>query len=198
MPSNPFATLGFEPQFEIDERELQRRFIATSARHHPDLFSDPFEQMEAAERCADINAARDTLADPERRAVCLLCLLGGAAGRGQAPLPPDLLMEMMEVRERLEAAVESDDRPTLAELADWAAGQRRDHLRRIADLFRAALSAAQQDRTPALQAVRGELNGLRYVQRMIEQMPGRGKGTEGGRERVTEDEGGDTSGQVQR
>lgn len=167
-----FATLGLPPRFDLDEADLHRRFIAASAGAHPDRHADPIAQAEAAERSAAINEAYRVLRDPESRAAALLAALGGPAKEEDKSLPPDLLVEMMAVRERQEEAVETGDAATLRELADWARAQREAHLARVAELFDQAQSAGPRERADALRAVRLELNALRYFQRMIEQSPG--------------------------
>ena len=161
MANDPFELLGIEPRFDVDEAELHRRFIAASSATHPDRFNDPLEQADAADRAAAINAAYQTLSDPERRANALLLLRGGAAKEDDKSLPPDLLMEMMEVRERMEEAVASDDAAELDALRQWVDAERRSRLDHIASLFHAS----------DLAGVRLQLNALRYVERMLEQMP---------------------------
>ncbi len=161
MPDDPFALLGLEPRVAIDADELHRRCIEASAENHPDRFTDPIEQADAADRAAEINAAYRKLQDPERRANALLVLRGGPTKEQDKSLPDDLLMEMMEVRERMEDAVTRDDADELATLQRWADDQRRSRLDNVAALFDA----------DDLTAVREQLNALRYIERMLEQMP---------------------------
>lgn len=169
MPT-PFEVLGVPVRFDLDEGELHRRFIAASAEHHPDRYTDALEQADAAARSAEINAAYRALKDPEARANAVLAALGGSAKEDDKSLPADLLAEMMEVRERLEEAVASKDQAELRELAEWARRERAGRLEKIAGLLRQAQETGPAERGGVLAAVRLELNALRYVQRMIEQM----------------------------
>lgn len=162
MP-DPFAVFDLTPRFDFDEDELHQRFLSASAANHPDRFTDPLDQADAAERSAAINHAYRALSDPEARANALLALLGGPAAEDDKSLPPALLMEMMEVREELEAAAEADDRPALARLRAAAERQRQNHLDTLTRLF------AQEPIDG--KAIRLELNALRYIERMREQMP---------------------------
>jgi molecular chaperone HscB len=172
MEQDPFALFDLTPGFELDQGQLQRRFIAATAANHPDRFTDPLQQAEAAERSAAINEAFSVLTDPQRRADCLLVLLGGPAKEDDKSLPDDLLTQMMDVRQRMEEAVADQDQAVLAELATWANRQRQAHLQRIGELFKQMQSPAKDgDRAAAGKAVRLQLNALRYFQRMIEQMP---------------------------
>jgi len=169
---DPFALFDLPRQFELDEGQLHERFIAASAVNHPDRFTDTVRQAEAAERSAAINEAHVVLTDMEKRADCLLGLLGGPAKGDDKSLPPDLLMEMMEIRQRMEEAVSSQDEATLAELLKWAEQQRQTYLGRIGELFRQLDSRNDDDSTPQRKAIRLQLNALRYIQRMLDQMPG--------------------------
>jgi len=161
--TDPFAVFNLPHQFDIDQADLRKRFVKASAAAHPDRFTDPVEQAEAAERSSEINEAHRILKDPEARANALLALLGGPAKEDDKSLPDELLMEMMEVREKQEEAEASGDAAVLKELADWARQQRAEHLDRIAQLLRE--DASGED----LKEARKQLNALRYFERMIEQ-----------------------------
>lgn len=165
MTNDPYATLGVERRFELDEQELRRRFLAASAEHHPDRYTDPLEQADAVERMSELTDAFRVLTDPESRARALLRLSGLEAEGDRDKLPPDLLMDVMEVREAMESAIESGDKPELDRLRRWATERREQHLDSLASLFKEELDAA------AASNIRLELNALRYMQRMLDQMP---------------------------
>ncbi len=169
MPSNPFETLGVPARFDLDEAHLHERFIAAAAATHPDRYSDPLEQADAAQRAAELNQAYETLQDPETRANALLELSGGSTQSDDKSLPSGFLMEVMEARESIEQAVDEGDTVTQAKLRDWAHQQRELHLHQIAELFRQAQDQPQEERQPVMDQIRLELNALRYFQRMIEQ-----------------------------
>ncbi|MEM6553494.1 MAG: Fe-S protein assembly co-chaperone HscB [Planctomycetota bacterium] len=158
---DPFAVFGLEREFEIDAAVLRSAMLRLTAQTHPDRYTDPIEQAEAAERSAAINRAYAELKDPERRARALLLLRGHVIDEKASP-PPALLMEVMEMREAMESAIESKDSAALAGLRADAETQRGERLAAIAAAF-------QRD---DLEAVAGQLQGLRYVERMLEQMPG--------------------------
>lgn len=173
--NDPFQTLQLSRSFEIDAQQLETNFIQLSAATHPDRFSDPIEQAEASERAAEINEAYQVLRDPQRRAEALLELI--MAGHGQSAkkseeMPPDFLMQMMETRERMETALEQDDQETLDELRRWARQEHQQHLERIETLFHDHLNSVSTDAAPdsLVGQVRKELNVLRYIDRMLEQL----------------------------
>ena len=122
--TDPFATFDLPQRFDIDVESLSHRFFALCTEHHPDRFTDPIDQVEASERTARINESHRVLTDPEQRANILLQLLGGAAKGDDKSLPPDLLVDMMDVRQQQEEAQANDDTQTLRKLTDWARSQR--------------------------------------------------------------------------
>jgi molecular chaperone HscB len=166
----PFDILGVPRRFDLDLADLERRFVALSSEHHPDRHTDPIDQADAAEKSSEIGHAYRTLADPESRADALLALRGGPAKGDDQSLPPELLTEVMEVREALEEAIEAQDEAELARLRRWAESQRDDRLSRVGELLDAGDAEAPLD-AEAGKAVRLELNALRYAQRMLDQMP---------------------------
>lgn len=165
---DPFDLLGIDPTFALDRQDLEDRFLAASARCHPDRFTDPLDQADAADRMSQLTEAHRVLRDDEQRARALLAIRqGGSTGSGgdDQALPPDLLMEMMEVREALDDAVSLDDQDAIEKHRVWAHEKQADYLTSIAKLFEEAPS----DTNAA--AIQLQLNGLRYIVRMLEQMP---------------------------
>ncbi len=168
--ANPFEVFGIEPVFQVDEAALHAKFLELSAQHHPDRYTDPGEQAEAADRAARVNEAYQTLTDPERRAGALLAALGGPSAEEEKSLPQDLLTEMMELRERQEEATASNDTATIQELTEWAKQRREISLKRVAMLFKMA-TMGEEVQLEKLTIIRIELNALRYYERMLEQLP---------------------------
>jgi molecular chaperone HscB len=161
-----FEILGLKRAFTVDAKALQERFIALSAANHPDRYTDPLDQADAAERASVINDAQRVIADPMLRAQALLELLAPGASKADASaLPPGFLMEVMEIREGIEEAKDAGDKAKLQEVKRQAEGEFQARLGVLGTLLDKACAA------PDAQAVAGarlELNALRYVKRMIE------------------------------
>jgi molecular chaperone HscB len=162
---DPFELLGVPCRFSVDEAALRQAFLKASAEQHPDRFVDPIEQAEAVETMSKLTDAYRVLSDPELRAKAMLALSGLELAEDKDKLPPDLLMEVMEVREEMESAIESGDPAELDRLRRWANEQRAGYLGKLGALLDEGLDAEKA------KAVRLELNALRYMQRMLEQMP---------------------------
>ena len=174
MTNDPFETLGLPCRFDLDSGLVRRAWLQASAALHPDRAGgDPLEEAGIARRSAFLNSARRTLDDPERRAEALLRLLGGQAKEEDKSLPDGFLMEMMSVREELEAA--AGDPGRLDELERWANAQRAGFIDRVGGQF---AKCADSPDAGVMASIRMELNAWRYIERMLEQIhPGPGAET---------------------
>jgi molecular chaperone HscB len=119
-----FAVLGVPRRFDVDLAAAEAAFKRLSRQLHPDRFatSDPRARKAALSRTVQLNEAWRTLKDPMRRAEYLLELQGfglvgddragvGDPGRAtrQVSAPPTLLMEILELREALAAAMRAGE-----------------------------------------------------------------------------------------
>ena len=169
MTTDPFETLGLEPRFDLAEADIQRAYLARAAACHPDLVgADPERAADAARLSAALNRARALLTAPEDRARALLERLGGGTG-DERELPDGFLMEMMETRMDVEAAVEAGDGEELARWRQWAKTERAGYIERLGTMFAGLGTPPDPD---AVQAIRCELNAWRYIERMLEQTKG--------------------------
>jgi molecular chaperone HscB len=162
---NPFELLGVDKRFDLDEQALHQAFLRATAQAHPDRATDPDEQMALARRAAAINAAYEQLKEPARRAEALVRLHGGPTASDDKSLPDGLLMEMLEIREQMDQAQSEHDQARLNELRTWAQDQRMAYLQHIGQALSNPSPTAQQ-----LAEARTQLNALRYIDRMIEQL----------------------------
>jgi molecular chaperone HscB len=99
-----------EGPFNIDLNALKREFLQLQAKAHPDLH--PQEDKKKAEALsARINEAYKTLQSPLHRAQYLLSQRGIEVAEDETAKvdDPELLMEVLEARERIEEAQEEED-----------------------------------------------------------------------------------------
>jgi molecular chaperone HscB len=165
---DPFAQLGVPQRFEVDPAAVDRAWRRGAARLHPDRFADPIEQREAARAASILNAARETLLDPLRRAEALLALRGGPAAADERGLPPEFLPQILEIRERLAEAEAAGDLAERREIAAWCARERGDRIARVAALLDGEVAASGVD--DALRRARLEINVWRYLERLREEL----------------------------
>ena len=100
-----FERLGLPRRFAIDRDELEANYLKLSRETHPDRhrMGNAETQAESLQASAELNQAYTTLREPHRRAEYLLQLSGGPSASEDKGSDPAFLMEMMELRERIDA-----------------------------------------------------------------------------------------------
>ena len=105
MPDTPdyFAFYGLSESFRPDETVLKRLYYAKSRETHPDFHATSSADNQAEMlRQATLNTdAYRTLADADQRMAYLLRHHGLLEEGKQEQLPPDFLMDMMDLNEQL-------------------------------------------------------------------------------------------------
>lgn len=117
---NFFELLNLPEGFDIDLAALEKAYFAAQRAHHPDKLvqADEKARLAAVQQSMQVNDAYDTLKSPLTRADYLLMLRGHIAfDENTTVQTPELLMEMMELREQMQDAAE-DGRALLQLVAD--------------------------------------------------------------------------------
>lgn len=158
-----FEFFGLPRLLTLDESALETEYFALSRRFHPDFFvsADPDQQIIALEKTSALNNAYRVLKDPTARAEYIVELETGTPfgeSGEQNQVPRDLLMDVMEVRERIMdwQMGETDDaaREQLNVDKTWATAQRHEsdhHIALLADEWNDA--RAQVNNEAALASV---------------------------------------------
>jgi len=99
-----FTYLGLKQKLNIDLDELERRFYTLSKQFHPDYHytCSEFEQEMSLEKSTLLNKAYRTLRDPIERAKYIIQLYWGEVPKEEKQVPQELLMEVMELQEKLQ------------------------------------------------------------------------------------------------
>jgi molecular chaperone HscB len=113
--SDPFAVLGVPRRIDLDERELEQRYLALSRDAHPDHHQQAAAdaQAEALRRSAAINDAYRLLRDRWRRAETLVELTAPGAMARTKQLDPEFLGAAIELAEAVATATPGE-KPALA------------------------------------------------------------------------------------
>lgn len=164
-PQDPFETLQLPRRFDLEEAAVNRAWLVRAAGLHPDRAGTG---VDAIREMAHLNAARETLRSPERRANVLLRLLGGPSKDADRSLPPGFLEQTLEMREQVETALAEGDPRERERIETWAQSLREGYIQRVSGMF-AALPAPPIP-SADLSALRQELNAWRYIERLIEQL----------------------------
>lgn len=101
---NYFKLLQIDETFDLNSKELQNKYRKMQTLLHPDKFSNrSIEEKRISEDYSSlVNKAYDILQSPLKRAVHLLNLKGETIQENERIDDKDLLMEIMELNERVE------------------------------------------------------------------------------------------------
>ncbi len=119
MPSDYFAFYGLSESFHPDEAALKRQYYAKSRETHPDFHATTSADNQAEMlRLATLNTdAYRTLADPDKRMAYILRQHGLLEEGKQEQLPPDFLMDMMDLNEQLMDLETAPDTAAVAQVS---------------------------------------------------------------------------------
>ena len=100
---NYFELFELPVSFNTDKTSLALKYFALQKKYHPDFFTQASEaeQEEALERSSLANRALKTLQNKDATIKYVLQLKGLLEEEEKYELPPDFLMEMMEMNEEL-------------------------------------------------------------------------------------------------
>lgn len=164
-----FDVLALAPAFDLDTVELERRYRDLQKQLHPDKFvqASASEKRTSLARAVDVNQAYRTLRDDLKRAELLLARVTGAAKHVDEPATPDLLMEVMELREALQEAKSELNHAAVQALETDVAKRSTE----ATDDLRGALKQLNQAHAPdTLAKARGALSRLRYYRRFQDEV----------------------------
>jgi molecular chaperone HscB len=104
---NHFDLFGLSPIYSIEGEALERSYREIQSKVHPDRYAHAgdAERRASLQWTTRVNEAYRTLKDPVQRAKHLLELHGvDVAFETNTAMPPEFLMQQMELRESLEEA----------------------------------------------------------------------------------------------
>ena len=167
-----FAVLGLERRHDLTRALVDERQRELSRLVHPDRFATAAatERRHSLLWATAVNDAAKVLRDPVKRAEYLLKLKGvdvGAEQAGRQQVDPAFLMEVMELREELQAAGRRHDDTRVAALAAGVRRRRDALLDEVAAGF-AALGARAEPK--ALEALARHLAVMRYYDRFLDEV----------------------------
>ncbi len=167
-PVNYFIEFSLEPNYEIDLKDLERRYLERSKQVHPDRFvnAPTRDRVAALSASMAVNQAYNILKNDRLRAEHLLSLFGLSIDQGEK-IDPTFLIEILEAREELAEALAASNHSLVRELEEAMLDRRDQALKQIERLFgkvREHPSASQAE----LAAIKRELISLRYIDRYLE------------------------------
>ena len=102
---NYFELFDLPVSLNVDKSKLAKKYFELQKKYHPDYFTQATEaeQEEALEKSSAVNKALKILKDKDSTIKYLLQLKGLLEEEEKYQLPPDFLMEVMELNEELTA-----------------------------------------------------------------------------------------------
>lgn len=101
--TNYFELYGLEESFIVDEALVKKKFYELSRQYHPDRFTleDDDKKAEALKMSATNNNAYQTLTNQDKLVAYVLKCNNLLEEEEKYSLPPDFLMDMMELNEKV-------------------------------------------------------------------------------------------------
>jgi molecular chaperone HscB len=109
---NHFELFGLAPAYALEPEALERSYRDIQSRVHPDRFAHAgdAERRASLQWTTRVNEAYRTLKNPVQRGKHLLELQGvDVAFETNTQMPTEFLLQQLELREALEAAVQTKD-----------------------------------------------------------------------------------------
>lgn len=100
---NYFELFNIPVSVTVDKTSLAKKYFELQKKFHPDFFAqeDEVTQEDALEKTSELNKAFKIFKDPDATIQYLLKIKGLLQEEEKYPLPPDFLMEVMELNENL-------------------------------------------------------------------------------------------------
>jgi molecular chaperone HscB len=165
-----FAVLGLPWGYALDLAAAEEAYKRLSRHYHPDRFAraDARARRASLERTVQLNDAWRTLRDPVRRAEYLIARAGVKVGTDA--VAPAFLMEIMELREELAAALAARHEAH----NDAKVARMTEDMRARATAAMTTIAGLLDDGQPE-QAAQA-LATLRYYQRFLDEVAARAPG----------------------
>lgn len=175
LSANYFELLDLPVSFDIDKKALRKNYKALISVCHPDRFVTQSESEKSAAvlATAHVTQAFNTLKSPPQRAAYLLELLGFAVNfNASLSTDPQFLMEQLELRERLEKLVLSEDPDIQIQLLVDHAGRLQTKEGQSFQGFYEQLSASPraESRESLFQNAHNSVLKLRFLEKLFEEI----------------------------
>lgn len=115
---NHFELFEIPVSLKPDTQQLKQKFYALSRKYHPDFYTreNDFEQAEALEKSSQVNKAFKVFQNKDETIKYVLQLKGLLEEEEKYNLPPNFLMEVMELNEQMTDAKMEEDAGATAKL----------------------------------------------------------------------------------
>lgn len=165
---NYFELFEMPLSLQADKKNLQDKYFELQKKYHPDFFSNESEQEQAEvlEKSSMVNKAYKTFQNDDETIKYLLQLKGLLEEEEKYALPPDFLMEMMELNETLNEVDDSSMEETETKISQL---QKRlyDEVQYIIEYYNEDTTTNEQ-----LLQVKDYYFKKKYLNRILERLDG--------------------------
>jgi len=164
-----FELFEIPVQLKVDTTRLSGKFFELSRKFHPDYFAGEEEGAQAAalEQSANLNKAWKIFQNPDATIKYVLQEKGLLEEEEKYELPPDFLMEVMDLNEQLMEMDETDDRGQLSAVIAQLSSQIYEPVKEIVEGYQEGVTSEKEllqvkeyyYKKKYLDRIRRELNG---------------------------------------
>jgi molecular chaperone HscB len=164
---NYFEVYELPVQLSVDKAVLKKKYLELSRLYHPDYFiqEDDGAQQRALEQSALVNKAFKTLSNPDETIKYVLELQGFLTENEKYELPPDFLMEMMELHEAAAEAHEASEKAAALQTVQQREAELYEPVREVIDTYKEGVTS-----DVALLQVKAYYLKKKYLERLKQQL----------------------------
>lgn len=160
---NYFELYGLEEAPVVDRSAVPKKYFELQKKFHPDFYTNEneAERENALQQSAATNEAFRIFKDPDRTIEYFLQVKGIISPDEKYRLPPEFLMEMMELNESFG---EADEAALKTKINDFETGLQNEVAPLLEPAAAAALTAAQ------MQELKSYYYRKKYLKRILERL----------------------------
>ena len=164
-----FELFDIPVQLKVNTASLSKKFFELSRKYHPDYFARGNEkvQAEALEKSALLNKAWKTFQTPDATIKYVLLEKGLLEEEEKYELPPDFLMEVLEINEQLMEMDESSDTNSISSVITQLSSQIYEPVKEIVENYQEGATTEKE-----LLQVKEYYYKKKYLDRIHRQLAG--------------------------
>jgi len=162
---NYFELFDIPISLKVDKASLSKKYFELQKKYHPDFFtqSDESEQQEALDKSSLINKALKTLQNQDETIKYVLQQKQLLEEEEKYTLPPDFLMEMLELNE----AVMEEEPAAVTQKIEAVETELYGEVKDIIDTYKDSVTTSEQ-----LLRVKEYYYKKKYLQRILDRIDG--------------------------
>jgi molecular chaperone HscB len=164
-----FKLFEIPVQLKVESSGLSKKYFELSKKYHPDYYANEIAEVQAEilEKSALINKALKTFKNPDETIKYVLMEKGLLLEEEKYELPPDFLMEVMDINEQLMERDENTDVDPLNSLIAQLSADIYEPVKGIIENYQEAVTTNEE-----LLRVKEYYYKKKYLDRIREQMAG--------------------------